>query len=262
MKKPPYSMNTIKSILVDDEPRGLSALKVLLKLHCPQVTVVAECPDAPHALQEIEQLQPDLVFLDISMPGKSGLDLLSDLRPVRFEIIFTTAHDEFMIQAFKYSAIDYLLKPVDEDQLVEAVKRAEARIATKVSARGIDTFLYNLQKVQAPGEMKLCIPDMKGFRVIHLADVIYCESDNSYTVFHLAGGQTLTTSKSIIDYELLLEQSNFCRIHKSFLVNLQHVREYIRGEGGSVVLSNGKTVEVSRRKKEAFMARMKELFKY
>ncbi|TDX01196.1 LytR/AlgR family response regulator transcription factor [Dinghuibacter silviterrae] len=255
-------MNTIKSILVDDEPRGLSALKVLLKLHCPQVMVAAECRDAQHALEQIETLQPDLVFLDISMPGKSGLDLLNELRPVRFEIIFTTAHDEFMIQAFKYSAIDYLLKPVDEDQLVEAVKRAEERIDTKASSRRIDTFLYNIQKAQAPGEMKLCIPDMKGFRVILLADVVYCESDSSYTVFHLTGGQTLTTSKSIIDYELLLDHSNFCRVHKSFLVNLQHVREYIRGEGGSVVLSNGKTVEVSRRKKEAFIGRMKELFKY
>jgi two-component system LytT family response regulator len=255
-------MSMIKTILVDDEPRGLSALKMLLKLHCPQVKIVAECSDAGSALEQISALTPDLVFLDISMPEKSGFDLLNELRPVRFEIIFITAHNEYTIQAFKYSAIDYLLKPVDEDQMIEAVCRAEERIIQKVSARRVETFLYNLQKVQVPGEMKLCIADMKGFRVIHLADVIYCESDSSYTVFHLVGGQSIITSKSILEYELLLEQSHFCRIHKSFLVNLQHIKEYIRGEGGSVVLSDGKTVEVSRRKKEAFIMKMKELFKY
>lgn len=252
----------IKTIIVDDEPRGLSSLRKLLELNCPDVKILAECSDARSALNSIGELEPELVFLDIAMPEKNGFDLLNELSPVPFEVIFVTAHNEYTIQAFKYSAVDYLLKPVDEDLMAEAVKRAGQRIAGKASAQQVETFLYNLHKVQTPAEMKLCIPDMKGFRVIHLADVVYCESDSSYTMFHLLNGAVLTASRSIIEYEVLLERSGFCRIHKSFLVNLHHIKEYVRGEGGSVILTNDMVIEVSRRKKEVFMARMKELFNY
>jgi two-component system, LytTR family, response regulator len=252
----------IKTILVDDEPRGLSALKKLLELYCPEVKVIGECLDTRTAIEHIQLLEPELVFLDIAMPDKNGFDLLNELSPARFEIIFVTAHNEYTIQAFKYSAVDYLLKPVEEDLLIEAVRRATQRIADKASANQVETFLYNLRKLQTPAEMKLCIPDMKGFRVVEISDIIYCESESSYTIFHLQRGQTITASKSIMEYELLLEHSGFCRIHKSFLVNLQHIREYVRGEGGSVILTNDKTIEVSRRKKEVFITKMKERFKY
>lgn len=252
----------IKTILVDDEPRGLSALKKLLELYCADVRVIGECQDTATAIQQIQLLEPDLLFLDIAMPDRDGFDLLNELSPVRFEIIFVTAHNEYTIQAFKYSAVDYLLKPVEEDLLIEAVRRAAQRIAGKASANQVETFLYNLRKLQTPTEMKLCIPDMKGFRVVDIATIVYCESESSYTIFHLRDGQTITASKSIMEYEVLLEHSGFCRIHKSFLVNLRHIREYLRGEGGAVVLTNDKTIEVSRRKKEIFIAKMKELFKY
>jgi two-component system LytT family response regulator len=252
----------IKTILVDDEPRGLSALKKLLELYCLEVKVIGECLDTRTAIEHIQLLEPELVFLDIAMPDKNGFDLLNELSPARFEIIFVTAHNEYTIQAFKYSAVDYLLKPVEEDLLIEAVRRATQRIADKASANQVETFLYNLRKLQTPAEMKLCIPDMKGFRVVEISDIIYCESESSYTIFHLQRGQTITASKSIMEYELLLEHSGFCRIHKSFLVNLQHIREYVRGEGGSVILTNDKTIEVSRRKKEVFITKMKERFKY
>jgi two-component system, LytTR family, response regulator len=252
----------IKTILVDDEPRGLSALKRLLELYCPDVRIIGEYSDTSTAILQIQLLEPELVFLDIAMPDRNGFDLLNELSPVRFEIIFVTAHNDYTIQAFKYSAVDYLLKPVEEDLLIEAVRRAAQRITSKASANQIETFLYNLRKLQTPAEMKLCIPDMKGFRVIDLNDIIYCESESSYTIFHLQTGQPITASKSIMEYELLLEQNGFCRIHKSFLVNLRHIREYIRGEGGAVMLTNDKTIEVSRRKKEVFIAKMKELFKY
>lgn len=252
----------IKTMLVDDEPRGLSALKRLLELYCPDIKVIGECLDTRTAIEHIQLLEPELVFLDIAMPDKNGFDLLNELSPPHFEIIFVTAHNEYTIQAFKYSAVDYLLKPVEEDLLIEAVRRAGQRIADKSSASQVETFLYNLHKLHTPAEMKLCIPDMKGFRVVDLSDIIYCESESSYTIFHLQSGQTITASKSIMEYELLLEHSGFCRIHKSFLVNLQHIREYVRGEGGSVMLTNDKTIEVSRRKKEVFIAKMKDLFKY
>lgn len=252
----------IKTILVDDEPRGLSALKKLLEIYCPDIKIIGECLDTRSAIEHIQLLEPDLVFLDIAMPEKNGFDLLNELSPVNFEIIFVTAHNEYTIQAFRYSAVDYLLKPVEEDLLIEAVRRASQRISGKASASQVETFLYNLRKLQTPAEMKLCIPDMKGFRVVEISDIVYCESESSYTIFHLYNGQTLTASKSIMEYELLLDHSGFCRVHKSFLVNLQHIREYVRGEGGSVVLTNDKTIEVSRRKKEVFITRMKGLFKY
>lgn len=251
-----------KTILVDDELRGLSSLRKMLEQHCPDIKIIAECNNATSALEKINLLEPQLVFLDISMPGKSGFDLLNEMEPSNFEIIFVTAHNEYSLQAFKYSAIDYLMKPVDEDLLVDAVKRAVRRIDNKENNQHIKTFLYNLQKKQNPEEMKLCVPSLKGFQVITLNNIVYCEAQTSYTVFHLIGGQQIVASKSIIEYELLLENAGFCRIHKSFLVNLNHIKEYMRGEGGTVVLSNSMEVEVSRRKKELFITKVKELYKY
>src|ERR1700734_3119715 len=154
----------IKTILVDDEPRGLSALKRLLELYCPDVRIIGEYSDTSTAILQIQPLEPELVFLDIAMPDKNGFDLLNELSPIKFEIIFVTAHNQYTIQAFRYSAVDYLLKPVEEDLLIEAVRRAGVRIANRASANQVETFLYNLRKLQTPAEMKLCIADMKGFR--------------------------------------------------------------------------------------------------
>ncbi|MBS1602912.1 MAG: response regulator [Bacteroidetes bacterium] len=249
----------IKTILVDDELRGLSSPRKLVELNCPELQVVAECRDARQAVQAILMQRPQLVFLDISMPGQNGFDLLNELKDIHFEIIFVTAHDQYSLQAFRYSAVDYLLKPVDEMLLSYAVQRAAGRINTHNASQNVDTFLYNLQ--HKPAEMKLCVSSLKGFQVIHLSDIIYCEGESSYTIFHTVDGTNIIASRSIIDYELLLEDNFFCRIHKSYLINLAHIKEYIRGEGGTVILSNGKEVEVSRRKREAFLIRVREYFK-
>ncbi|HEY4290014.1 MAG TPA: response regulator [Puia sp.] len=249
----------IKTILVDDELRGLSSLKKLVELNCPQLQVIAECRDAPQAVQAIRTLRPLLVFLDISMPGKNGFDLLNELRDIHFEIIFVTAHNQYSLQAFRYSAVDYLLKPVDEILLTHAVQRAAGRINAQNISGNIDTFLYNLQ--HKPDEMKLCVTSLKGFQVIRVSDIVYCEAESSYTIFHMINGTNFVASKSIIDYELLLEDNFFCRIHKSYLINLAHIKEYIRGEGGTVILTNGREVEVSRRRKEMFLSRIRGFFK-
>ncbi|HTI92820.1 MAG TPA: response regulator [Puia sp.] len=249
----------IKTILVDDELRGLSSLKKLVELNCPELQVIAECRNAPQAAQAILMLKPQLVFLDISMPGKNGFDLLNELRDIHFEVIFVTAHNQYSLQAFRYSAVDYLLKPVDENLLIHAVQRAASRIDTHNVSVNIDTCLYNLR--HQPSEMKLCVTSLKGFQVIHLSDIIYCEAESSYTIFHMVNGTNIVASKSIIDYELLLEDNFFCRVHKSYLINLAHMKEYMRGEGGRVILTNGKEVEVSRRRKDDFLARVKGFFK-
>jgi two-component system, LytTR family, response regulator len=252
----------IRTILVDDEPRGLNTLKKLLQEYCPEIKVIAECTDAEGAKDKIELLEPQLAFLDISLPGKTSFDLLSELDKVNFEIIFVTAHNEYTLQAFHYSAIDYLMKPIDEDLLIDAVRRAVKRVTVNSINNNVSTLLHNLQKGQVPQEMKLCIPSLKGFQVVELRDILYCEASGSYTNFYFTDKHSACTAKTIHDYEELLDDAGFVRIHKSFLVNLLHVKEYLRGEGGSVILSNGKELEVSRRKKEVFLNRMKEFYKF
>jgi two-component system LytT family response regulator len=252
----------VRTILVDDEPRGLNTLKKLLQEYCPEIKVIAECTDAEMAKDKIELLEPQLAFLDISLPGKTSFDLLSELDKVNFEIIFVTAHNEYTLQAFHYSAIDYLMKPIDEDLLIDAVRRAVKRVTVNTINNNVSTLLYNLQKGQAPQEMKLCIPSLKGFQVVELRDILYCEASGSYTNFYFTDKHSACTAKTIHDYEEILDDAGFVRIHKSFLVNLLHVKEYLRGEGGSVILSSGKEIEVSRRKKEIFLNRMKEYYKF
>lgn len=252
----------VRTILVDDEPRGLNTLKNLLQEYCPEIKIVAECTDVDDAKDKIELLQPQLAFLDISLPGKNSFDLLAELDEINFEIIFVTAYNEYTLQAFHYSAVDYLMKPIDEDLLAEAVKRAEKRIALNNINNNVSALLHNVQKVQAPQEMKLCIHSLKGFQVVDLKDVLFCEASGSYTNFYFADKHFVCTAKTILEYEELLEDAGFVRIHKSFLVNLLHVKEYLRGEGGSVILSNGKEIEVARRKKDIFINKMKEYYKY
>ncbi len=252
----------LKSILVDDEPRGLSSMQKLLELNCPDVEITALCSNVDEATEKIKQLRPDLVFLDISMPVKNGFDLLKELKDAHFEVIFVTAHNQFMIEAFHFSAIDYLLKPVDDELLIDAVKRARKRIAEKTGSKNIETFLHNMQVKHSPQKMKLCVSSLKGFQVVELDDILYAESSGNYTNLYFANGQIICTSKPMHEYEELLEDSGFIRIHKSFLVNLLHVKEYIRGEGGSVLLSNNKEIEVSRRKKDIFLTKMKEFYKF
>jgi len=173
----------VRTILVDDEPRGLNTLKKLLQEYCPEIKVIAECTDADTAKDKIELLEPQLAFLDISLPGKTSFDLLSELDKINFEIIFVTAHNEYALEAFHYSAIDYLMKPIDEDILINAVRRAVKRVSMNSVNNNVSTLLHNLQKAQVPQEMKLCIPSLKGFQVVELKDILYCEASGSYTNF-------------------------------------------------------------------------------
>lgn len=251
----------IRTILVDDEPRGLNTLKKLLQEYCSDIKIVAECADAESAKEKIELLEPRLVFLDISLPRKSSFDMLAELNKIDFEIIFVTAHNEYTLQAFHYSAIDYLMKPIDEDLLVDAVQRAVKRITSNSINNNVSALLYNLQKPYMPQDMKLCIASVKGFQVIELKDILYCEASGSYTNIYFADQRYVCSAKTILEYDNLLTDAGFIRIHKSFLINLIHIKEYIRGEGGAVLLSNGKEVEVSRRKKDVFLQKMKEFYK-
>jgi len=255
-------MNKIRTILIDDEPRGLTSLQKLLQMNCEEVDVVSCCNNAAEATEHIAKLHPQLVFLDIAMPETNGFELLRTLPVIDFEIIFVTAHNNYMTQAFHFSAVDYLLKPVEDNLLTEAVKRAGKRIEEKTGSQQIETFLHNIQNRNIPQKIKLCIPSLRGFQVVEINEIIYCEASSNYTNFHFTDRAVICASKPIHEFESLLEDSGFLRIHKSFVVNLEHVKEYIRGEGGTIILSNGHDVEVSRRKKEKFINSMKEFYKY
>ncbi len=251
-----------RCILIDDEPRGISTMEKMLDLLCPDVQIITTCMDPDEAIEKILLLRPDLIFLDISMPGKNGFELLGEIGEIFFEIIFLTAYNEFTEQALHLSAIDYLLKPVREDLLVDAVKRAGQRILYKSGNKSVETLLHNLQQPAASQKMKLCIPSSKGFVVIEIQNILYIEADSNYSNFHLANKQIFCATKPVHEYATLLEDCNFIRIHKSYVINLDHVTNYVRGEGGSVVLTGGKEVEVSRRKKEVLMQRMKDYFRF
>lgn len=255
-------MDILNTILIDDEPRGISSMQKLLQINCPSINVIGSYTDADEAIQMIRVLKPDLIFLDIAMPVKNGFELLKELKGFSFEVIFVTAHNQFMIEAFHFSAIDYLLKPVEDNLLVDAVERAKKRIAEKSGNKNIETFLHNLKQQQSPQKMRLCIPSLKGFQVIELDEILYAESSGNYTNLYFSNQRTVCTSKPMHEYETLLEDAGFVRIHKSILVNLLHVKEYLRGEGGSVILSNGREVEVARRKKDLLILKMKEYYKF
>jgi two-component system, LytTR family, response regulator len=252
----------IKAVIIDDEKLSRNTLHKMLELYCPDVEVVAQCEDAVTAGPVIEQTRPDLVFLDVAMPGKSGIDFLKELETIPFEVIFVTAHDKYVLQAIRFAAVDYLSKPVDESELVNAVANASRRIQQKTNSQQVEIFLHNMKQKPNQQEMQLCIPSIKGFQVVQISDIIYCEAENTYTCIHFKDNKKILASRPLMDYELLLQDSLFFRIHKSSLVNMKHIKEYQKGEGGIVVMSNGKELEVSRRKKDAFISTMKEVFKY
>jgi two-component system, LytTR family, response regulator len=252
---------TLTAIIADDEERGRTVIRELLHRYCPQVKVMAECSNAKEAKQAILESNPDMVFLDISMPGDNAFDMLRQLEEIAFEIVFITAHSQYTLDAFRYSALDYLLKPVSEDLLIEAVAKAQHRLDEKKVNRRLETLLYNSSRESVSHGKKICIPGIKGFLVVEVRDIIYLEADSCYTCFHLADGKKITSAKTIGEYEEVLEEPAFFRVHKSFVVNLHYMKEYVKGDGGYIILNNGEKIEVSRRKKEEFLEKVKNLFK-
>jgi two-component system, LytTR family, response regulator len=252
----------LDTILIDDELLLLNGLEIMLKQNCPQVHVIAKCANANDAIIKIREMKPQLLLLDINMPGKSGLELLQEIDTSNILIIFITAHNNYAIDAFKYSAIDYLLKPIDEQELQIAVEKAIKKSSELHWKEGMDTLMHNLKSTTSLQEMKICIPSLNGFQVIELKDIIVCNAQGAYTSFELVGNKKILSSKPLLVYEQLLEANSFVRIHKSSLINIHHLKQYIKGEGGTVILSNNMEIEVSRRKKEHFLEVIKGTYKF
>jgi two-component system LytT family response regulator len=243
----------ITSIIVDDEQKSRATLKSLVEKYCPQVEVAELCDSVESALTAIEKHQPTLVFLDIEMPHQNGFDLIEKITAPNFDVVFTTAYGHYAIQAIKASAIDYLLKPIDVDELKLAIKKVEQK--QKNSGDKMRNFESLLSSVKSKAA-KIAIPTAEGLHMLNAEDIIKCTADECYTVITLVTGKKIIVSKLLKEYEELLSGLNFLRIHNSCLINLNHVVKYVKGDGGYVLMSDGETCEVSRRKKNDLLTRL------
>lgn len=251
----------MKAILVDDEKSALTLLRHKLRRCDPDVEILAECESVAAALAVLEDARPDVLFLDIEMPGANGFELLKELEEdVPFQVIFTTAHSEYAIEALRGGAFDYLLKPIQEDELAESLERLrQKRAATPNKSRpqqqGVADLLHSLKTLQDK-ERKLAIPTAEGVLFLPLTDIIRAEAAGSYATIFLNNREKLVASKNLTELEEMLASDDFFKVHKSHLVNLRYVVKYIRGEGGILVLSDGSEIDVARRKKEDLLARL------
>jgi two-component system LytT family response regulator len=244
----------LQALIVDDEFKSRENLKNLLTDYCENVEVVGQAKNVKEGIDLIDYLTPDLVFLDVQMQDETGFDLLNHYAKHDFGVIFTTAYSEYAIKALRFAAIDYLLKPIDIEELQEAVKKAESRISDEKNFNyKLDILLQNL-KPDNKSNFKIALPTINGLVFIKVSDILYCVGENNYTVIHAPNGKKYMVSKTLKEYEELLSDHNFFRIHKSYLVNLNEVKEYVKGEGGYVVMNDQKMLHVSKRKKESFLA--------
>jgi two-component system, LytTR family, response regulator len=241
----------MKAIIVDDEEKSRVTLKNLVERHCPQVEMAELCESVDAGLKAIRKHSPALVFLDIEMPFRNGFELLEKIGKPDFEVIFTTAYEHYAIKAIKFSALDYLLKPVDVDELKAAVEKVASKPKEKEPAR-YDLLLATLKSKSA----KIAVPTFDGLQMVNAEEIVKCTADESYTHITLTGGQKLVVSRILKDFEELLSGLNFFRVHNSSLINLAHVKKYVKGDGGYLVMTDGETVEVSRRKKNELLARL------
>lgn len=246
----------IKAIIIDDEKRARHLLKGLLEQHFNgSIEVVGEGDDVDTGVKAIKKHKPDLVFLDIKMHKGTGFDLLQQLKKVDFEVIFITAYDNYAVKAFQFSAFGYLLKPIKTRELRDVVTNLENHLQRL--KEGADKRLKVL--VENYGDdrkiKKLVISNIDGFKVSSVDDIIRLEGDGNYTHFIISGGRKVTTSKTLGEYEELLNDHGFYRIHQSTIVNLRHVKGYFKGVGGKVEMSDGKSFSVSRHRKPGFLRR-------
>lgn len=238
----------LKAILIDDEPDNVKLLALQLKLYCPQVSVIAECTDSREGLTKIKELKPDMVFLDIEMPFMNGFELLEAVGQLNFQVVFVTAYDQFAIKAFKFSALDYLLKPIDARELQAAVAKAEQ--PAKTASQQVQMLKQQLNTGGHKLPDKIALPYQNGVIFTELAKVMYCEADNNYTRFILQDGKQYIIAKTLGSIQEILEDHNFVRVHRQYLVNLDHIVKYVKGEGNYLVMPDQKNIPVARKQKE------------
>jgi len=242
----------IEAILIDDEVHCLKTLGMLLKEYCSNVQVLEQCNDAATGLKAIELHKPDLVFLDIEMPQMNGFEMLQRLPQINFAIIFTTGYDQYAIKAFHFSALDYLLKPIEAKELIDAVKKVEELHYLPMPEQ-FEMLLKKMGGVKS-GFNKIAVPTAEGFELIPASEVVYFEADSNYTHIFLKDKHKIIACRTLKKIEEQIEDYNcFVRVHNSYMVNLNEVVRYIRGEGGYLVMSDNSSINVSRNRKDALL---------
>ena len=260
-------MNHLRAVIIDDETNAREALTNLLRILCPEVEICGEAKNADLGIELIKKEKPNVVFLDIQMPGKTGFDLLSSFGKVDFGVIFTTAYQEYAIRAFRFSAIDYLLKPIDPDELQAAVEKFKLQVGS-VNPQQLQILQDHLD---APASLRLverkkndhqriALPTAEGIHFVQMTDIIQCESLGSYTKFHLVKGPPIVVSRLLKEYEEILDNYYFFRVHQSNIINLEHIKRYVKGDGGQVWMSDNTEIEVSRRRKEEFLTLLSDFY--
>jgi two-component system, LytTR family, response regulator len=240
------------AILIDDEKNSRESLRKKIETHCPGVSILGECNNGLEGLDAIQKLNPDIVFLDIEMPHMNGFTMLQQLPERNFELIFTTAFNQYAINAIRFSALDYLVKPVDVTELVQSVSKVSEKPANTINKQQLDILqqFFNNQK-SVPDRIAVAVTS--GLEIIHLNNILYLEAEGNYTNIHLENSRPLLSSKTLKEFEDILPATQFCRIHNASLINIQFIKKYNKGEGGQVVLSNGAVLDVARRRKEELL---------
>ncbi|HWK02604.1 MAG TPA: LytTR family DNA-binding domain-containing protein [Puia sp.] len=244
----------ITAIIIDDELKGRIALRQKLKDYCPDVELAGEAGDGAEGLKLIEQYQPEIVFLDIEMPGMNGFEMLLQLRRKSFHLIFTTAYDHYAIKAIRFAAFDYLLKPVDIEELRTAIQKIKNERPQDNTGARLEILAHNLKHKHPLS--KIAISTMDGLLFFNISDIVHIEAQSNYTVFSFVNRPKLTVSKTLKEFEDMLPPDIFFRPHHSHIINLHYIKRYVKGDGGQIEMQNGEYVDVSRKKKEEFLKLM------
>lgn len=246
----------IRAIIIDDEEHPAERLSILLKKnHLHHVQLVDVFDSVEKGLKGIQTTKPDVVFLDVHIHDKTGFDLLKQLNKIDFNIIFTTSFEKYALQAFKFNAVDYLLKPVDEDELKIAIEKITEKQADHNMLSRMENLLYNMNQTNV-GSKKICVATQEAYHYINVTDIIRCEADGNYCFVYMLNHPKIHVSKTLTHFDEMLNEYDFIRVHQSHLINKKHIQSYNKGKGGVVTMIDGSNVEVSTRKKDEFLQRM------
>ncbi len=240
----------VHCVIVDDEVNCIEMLEWLLKTYCPNVVIDAMCDSGEKGIAAINQYKPDVVFLDIEMPKMNGFDMLEKFDKLFFDVVFTTAYNKFAIKAFRYSALNYLLKPVDPDDLKVTIKKIEDKKAAPEKAQ-LDLLLQNIKNISQPVQ-RIALTTNDGMIFVETKDIMYCQAESNYTNVVLANKGKMLVAKTLKDIDETLSGKDFFRVHNSFLININHIKKFVRGDGGYVIMNDGTQVTISRSRREEF----------
>jgi two-component system LytT family response regulator len=246
-------MAKLKAILVDDEKSSLESLAYEIKAYCPEIDVINTCQHPFEGLAMVESQKPDILFLDIEMPGMNGFEFLEKISDITFHVIFVTAYDQFAIKAFEFNAVDYLLKPVRKSKLISAVQKVLDRQHIEFDKSNLEALIQNIHIQSHAGLENIALPTSDGFSMVHVNDISHLQADSNYTWVHLSNQKKYLVTKTLKDMEDMLRFPQYFRPHKSYLVNLNHVDRYIRGQGGYLVMKDNAQIPVARGQKPELM---------